>query len=549
MFYLARWTSYDDLGTTALRPDMPDDVSWSALDFRGITDRLTFKDWRDASSPAWALVYAEDYVTARPGRLIRVGDDKDDISEAAMRVLRNRLGWAGARAGRSIGQLALDFYIEEADDAVDGRPNRLLPTKLKRGGPKRIGIRLGPQILDSMPVPSDLSASYSDNFNRSNGAIGADWTQTDSGTGSVSVDSNEAQNANDFAITYYAYDANTSSTDSQFCELTATSEIDNNAQFGPQVRMLNSYANSSGYMAHWQPNNNQARIRYTNTSGIPARTDITSYTGRTETAPVDVRIEVDGSGLEYFLDGSSIGSTTDTTYGASSTRRSGGFFVYAPNETFDDWAFGDLSTLYTGSAQLAGAGAIQSATGTRTRDLGSGTISSTSTQTGAVSVVKTLTLDDVTTAVSATASLDVVVNMSGTAVDTLVTPTGDIDVLPSELSGDITSSATLSGSITAVREMSGNDIAATTSLTGKMEAQILGGDISTDTTVSTASLTRVATIAGDVTSGANLIFGPPITYARMWDGTQWVEAWVTVYDAGEWKRGQLRIWNGSTWQG
>lgn len=335
MFYLARWITVEEApGAFDNRPDI-DTGNFAAIDLRGSADAMEGRDYTNARSPEWCALWTPDTVQPKRGRLIRLGDDPSDKSGALTRVLRNRLGWSGLRGSRTIAEALYDFYLDETDDLEDGRPNRLRP---RRDG--RLELRVGPHVLGRQLGPSSLSATITDDFNRANESLGdsANWTNVSTGD-ATDVVSNQLQNAAT-AVSYYSYTGSAASGDDQYCQIDVTST--GYQQCGPQVRMLGSGANASGYMAYWQGDSaNLVRIRRTNTSAAPGRTTLASNTGVTENTPI-VRIEVEGSGLDALIDGASKVTTTDTTYPASSTRRVGGIYFYSSGQTADDWEFGDL---------------------------------------------------------------------------------------------------------------------------------------------------------------------------------------------------------------
>ncbi len=352
--YLARWRRRDNEGPGyVFEPNIPEGYAWAALDLRG-TDEAMGNEAHLGARP-WAFVATEQRITERaPGRIL-LGDSERDRTRAARRIIETRLGWVIPDEGRDLGEIIFDFMLVEANDYDGARPNRLRPSHRIRGGERRIGVRLLGQELASMPDYTSLSAAYTDDFNRTNSTgLGADWTKTNTNAGTFDVVSNEATTSQTNVL-YYAYDANQANSDSQYCEveLRTTSGA---TQIGPQVRMLDSLANSSGYMAWFRGTNQVQKIRYTDTTvASPNRTDIASTAGNESYSVGDIgRIEVDGSDLEAFLGGSSMLTTTSTQYPASATRRTGGLYMYHVDATVDDWAFGDLASAPDAPTGLSG---------------------------------------------------------------------------------------------------------------------------------------------------------------------------------------------------
>lgn len=343
MLYLARWRLDPDSGPGDLIPDLGPDtegLSFAVLDLRGQADRLASRV-ADDEVRGWCVAWTPDRIETKRNRIISLGDDPDDVSVAALRVMEARLGWNPERGKRPnrLGDLVFEFAADESDDADDAKPNRL---GVNRQG--RREIKIGPHLMGGEPVPSSVGAAYTDDFNRADGLIGSNWTRT-GGTGSTfSVLSNQLRNDVDGQVTVYTYSAGAAAGDAQYCE--SKLETTGSFEYGPQVRMLDSLANASGYQAHWRgSNDNHGRIRYSDTAATPSRTTLTQAFGLTAVADLAViRIEVDGTALTWWHDGTEITSlaTTDSTYPASSTRRSGGQYLHSNTTRVDNWAFGDL---------------------------------------------------------------------------------------------------------------------------------------------------------------------------------------------------------------
>lgn len=337
--YLARWALRDDdPAGPVFAPNIPDQYRWAALDLRG-SDEARGPRAHEGARP-WALVATPTRITERsPGRIL-LGDSARDRSAAARRLITRRTGLRIPNDTRDLGEIFLDIMLDEADDADGARPNRLRPTR-RYGTVPRLGIRLLNETLASMPVPSSLSAAYSDDFNRANSTgLGSNWTKTSSDPGTLDIVSNGIEPSQTDVI-YYGYNAGQADGDNQYAEI-ELGTISGAMQAAPSVRMLNDQSNSSGYIAWFRGTNQQTKLRYTNTAADPSRTDIASSPNVTYSVGDIGRLEVDGSDLELFLDGVSELQTTSTQYPGSSTRRSGGIFAYHTDFRADNWAFGDL---------------------------------------------------------------------------------------------------------------------------------------------------------------------------------------------------------------
>ena len=425
MLYLARWRLDPDSGPGDLTPDLGPDtegLSFAAFDLRGQADRLAGRV-ADDEVRGWCVAWTPDKIETKRNRIIRLGDDPDDVSVAALRTLESRLGWNPGRGKRPnrLGDLVFEFAADEFDDVDNAKPNRLAVTKQGRRE-----VRIGPHLMGGEPVPSSVGAAFTDDFNRADGGIGADWTKVSNDSNPVfTITSNQLAVQGSTGVAYYTYDAGQAATDAQYCEI-EVADLGYN-QFAPQVRMLNSLANGSGYQAYWQGHtDNIARIRYTNTAAAPSRTTLTSDTSATGVADLPViRIEVDGSALSWWHDGTELTgiATTDTTYPGASTRRSGGLYLFAVGIHVDNWAFGDLGI----ASQDITTTPIASTAVVTTPAVAPGPVTVTATPIAAGSAVGTPTLAPgpvtiTTTPIASTAA----VSMPGveTAAGLVATPVG-----------------------------------------------------------------------------------------------------------------------------
>jgi hypothetical protein len=182
-----------------------------------------------------------------------------------------------------------------------------------------------------LPVLNGSQAT--DNFNRANGSIGANWTQTD---GTWSVTNNQATYTlggdSEASVVY----TNISFANDQYAQVTLAATT--NAASGVMVRGSN-VANTGYSLAC----GGSSCFIFKVVAG--AVTNLTS-SGAIPTSNGDVlRLEVHGTALTAFKNGTQILSTTDSAIASGSP---GMWSENAATTIFDNWRGGDLNYSWTG---------------------------------------------------------------------------------------------------------------------------------------------------------------------------------------------------------
>jgi len=548
VYYLARWIADDsDPAETDIRPAVPEGASFAAIDLRGSSAA------QSGTATGFALVDSVGEVWSEvPGKLWRIADEHKAKSRVLQRRMSNLLGFNFDES--DVGRLLLEWYLN-GNDANGGKPNELQVNR-KRDS---YSIHLGGKVLAEIPAVAG-GAVMTDDFNRANGVIGSNWTKVSNDSNPVfTITSNQLAVQGRRGVAYYTYNDGTSASDAQYCEI-EVADLGYN-QFAPQVRMLNSYANGSGYQAYWEGHAaNRARIRYTNTAAAPGRTTLTSDTNATGVADLPlIRIEVDGSALSWWHDGAELTgiATTDTTYPGASTRRSGGLYLFEPDSHIDNWAFGDLANPPVEiEGEVPTAVSLVAPEPEVVRVFEGGEAVGTTTPEGTLVIVKILAGGEdiaITTELVAPAP-GREVNLAGDTIMATNSFSAELEVETAALGGPIETEVELTGPIALLNRIGGEISLTSSSLTGKLAATALArageeAGVEVFATLTGGPLKRTARLVGEVDSEARVTFGEPTTLAKMWNGTAWTSVWINVQVVGTFKRGQLRIWNGTQWLG
>ena len=180
-------------------------------------------------------------------------------------------------------------------------------------------------------------ASFSDNFNRANGAPGANWTAVNGGTWAIA--SNALQQS-DVTGTYRGLRWNGGAFDSANFYARVTVQAVANMGFGVMVRCPTTgtaLTDIDGYAIVGFVGEQWYRIEFTNGSDA-------GYIGLggTVTANTNYTIEVraNGSTITVLVGGSQLAQWTDTTYTAGGAM----LVTYGGTVTFDDFGAADLAT-------------------------------------------------------------------------------------------------------------------------------------------------------------------------------------------------------------
>lgn len=180
-----------------------------------------------------------------------------------------------------------------------------------------------------------MALPASDDFNRANGALGADWTTV---MGSILIESNQVRpssGGND-SLVYWSSDV---FANDQYAELTYAAE-GTFAPIGPAVRVSGtSSANANGYALHLgtDANGNARLMRFLNGTG----TILSTSTGWV--AGDIARIEADGTTIRVKRNGVELSSITDSNVASGSAGMSS--YNAFGGERGDNWSGGDLNAL------------------------------------------------------------------------------------------------------------------------------------------------------------------------------------------------------------
>jgi hypothetical protein len=174
------------------------------------------------------------------------------------------------------------------------------------------------------------SASVTDDFNRADGALGANWTKPAYSAATLVISSNRVV-SDTYGVTAVAYHSGSTFANNQYSQIKMNSSI--SGYTGPGCRMN---PEGDGYIAEAYNSTSLAVRRLDNGVATTIGSGITGLTLLNST----VKITCSGSTIEVFVDDVSVGSRTDATYGSGSpwieTNQSGGIY------SMDNFAAGDL---------------------------------------------------------------------------------------------------------------------------------------------------------------------------------------------------------------
>lgn len=191
---------------------------------------------------------------------------------------------------------------------------------------------------------------YSDNFNRANGAPGANWTAINSGTWTIA---SNALTQTNVAGAYRGLRWNGGAFASNDLYVRVTARGPSNMGFGVLVRCPTSgtaLADIDGYGLVFFVGDQRYRIEFVDGSDA-ANTGL----GGTVTAATDYTIEIraEGTTITALVNGSQVAQWTDSTY------TSGGVMLlaYGGTVTFDNFEAGDIASGTSISVSDSGSGA------------------------------------------------------------------------------------------------------------------------------------------------------------------------------------------------
>jgi hypothetical protein len=187
-------------------------------------------------------------------------------------------------------------------------------------------------------LETGIPQSAFDNFNRTNGAIGGNWTLQ---TGGFNVSSNVlvgTGSTNNWA--YYSAPSAVFSAD-QFAEITLPTPIPSGGGAGPGVRMAGTGSSANNYNCH--PNNTTLYLeRILNGSSA-----ILASVANTSAAGDVIRLEAAGNTLNCYYNGVLKLTATDSNLVSGSP----GIELYNTAATLDNWTAGNLLPLAHTSAE------------------------------------------------------------------------------------------------------------------------------------------------------------------------------------------------------
>lgn len=150
------------------------------------------------------------------------------------------------------------------------------------------------------------SASVTDDFNRADGALGANWTTPINSSTTLAINTNRVISST-FNTRGYAYYSGTTFANDQYAQVDLNTQI--SGYIGVGCRMDND---ANGYDVE-VTNTTTATIRkLTNgaASTLGSVLTLADLSGKT------IRLSCYGTTIELFVDGASVGTRTDATYSA-----------------------------------------------------------------------------------------------------------------------------------------------------------------------------------------------------------------------------------------
>lgn len=186
------------------------------------------------------------------------------------------------------------------------------------------------------------ASTVSDNFNRANGSLGANWT-TVPGTTAPKINNNMAVPGSAATVNSAYWSATTFGTD-QYAQASLPNSAGN--QFGPGIAVRLSGA--TGYFL-WYGNS-------ANTVSIWRMDSSASWTQLTQSGPLTVSaadiwmIQAVGSTISAYQNGNLVAQVTDATYAAGSP----GIWMYYASNQITNWSAGDQAPSSTTTYSVGG---------------------------------------------------------------------------------------------------------------------------------------------------------------------------------------------------
>jgi hypothetical protein len=187
-------------------------------------------------------------------------------------------------------------------------------------------------------LESGILQSAFDNFNRTNGAIGSNWTVQ---TGGFNVNSNSIVGTGSTNNWAFYSGANLPVTADQFAEISLPAAVPSGGGAGPGVRMSGTGSGADNYNCH--PNNNTLFLERVLNGSAGTLTSVAN----TSAAGDVIRLEVVGNTLNCYYNGVLKLTATDNNLTAGSP----GIELFNTAATLDNWTGGNLVPLAHTSAE------------------------------------------------------------------------------------------------------------------------------------------------------------------------------------------------------
>jgi hypothetical protein len=188
------------------------------------------------------------------------------------------------------------------------------------------------------PAQRALAATASDDFNRANGALGANWTSTSDG--GLTINSQVAAGATSGAPSGSIWSAGTF-TSNQFSQIEVTStQLTGGQWIAAVVRAQNSGKNGYAGLYFWN-NGSPVMMIFKRTNGNWTQLGST-YNSGALAAGTQLQLKAAGATISLLQNGVQRISVTDSTYAGGSP----GVMAYGTGRT-DNWAGGDVAATPT----------------------------------------------------------------------------------------------------------------------------------------------------------------------------------------------------------
>lgn len=177
-----------------------------------------------------------------------------------------------------------------------------------------------------------------DDFNRADGPLGADWTNQTTGGQAPQIVSNAVRSGDSNVDGGYAFWGADAFEDDQYSEVTIQLGLDSSGKYlGPTVRAAQTGASLDCYIGMVIQGASAKIFRMVDHAAFPG-VEVADL-GAVAWADGDVvRLEAVGTQLEMFRNGLSLGTGIDAVL----TSGSAGLFTSADTDVIDDWEGGNM---------------------------------------------------------------------------------------------------------------------------------------------------------------------------------------------------------------